>query len=81
MNAFHVAAFGVPGGIELAIVLLVALLLVVVPFVVIVVGVWYFVTGNSKESADDVRVSELADQVEDLRAEVEALERRLDDEK
>ena len=78
MNALVVSAFGVPGGVELAIVLLVALLLVVVPFVLIVVGVWYFVTQRSGGSADQARVAELESQVAALEAEVTELRRRFD---
>ena len=79
MTALLVSAFGVPGGVELAIVLLIALLFVVVPFVLIVVGVWYFVTQRSGGSPDQARVAELESQVSELESQVSELQRRLDD--
>lgn len=79
MTALLVSALGMPGGAELAIALLIAFLFVVVSFVLVVVGVWYFVTQRSAGNADQVRVEKLESQVSELESQVAELQRRLDD--
>lgn len=70
--AFVPAVIGIPGGVELIVILLIFVLLFGVPLTLLVI-LGYTVLGDSGESA----VSE--DRLEELEAEVELLRERLED--
>ncbi|QDX39722.1 preprotein translocase subunit TatA [Salarchaeum sp. JOR-1] len=70
MTALPAFVDGLPGGMELAIALVVFLVLMVVPFALLVAGGWYLLTRTSN---DDERIA-------DLEAEVAELKQRLDEE-
>ncbi|GGL70748.1 hypothetical protein [Halocalculus aciditolerans] len=80
LSALAPAFAGLPGGVELFVILLIAVIMFGIPALVVLVGGGYLLTrsasqggdGEADEREDDDRIAELEAKVDDLQAELEA---------
>lgn len=84
LTAFTPAFGGIPGGIELAVILIIAIIMFGIPVLVVLVGGGYLLSRSQSTDedadADAERLAELEAKVDELHAELEA-ERAGEDEK